>query len=62
MKRKRQVEERVGKIGLKKEDAADTTKWRNGVYELYRHVTLIRLNLLTNKDLSTIRSHTTFLS
>ena len=34
MTRRRQVEERIGKIGLKEEDAADTTKRRNGVCEL----------------------------
>ena len=33
---KRQVEEHINQIGLKREDAIDTVKWRNGVYELSR--------------------------
>ena len=33
---KRQVEERINQIGLKREDAIDRVKWRNGVYELSR--------------------------
>ena len=31
---KRQVEEHISQIGLKREDAIDKLKWRNGVYEL----------------------------
>ena len=34
---KRQVEEHTNQIGLKKEDATDRLKWRNGVYELSRN-------------------------
>ena len=30
---KRQVEEHINQITLKREDAADRAKWRNGVYE-----------------------------
>ena len=30
------MEEHVDKIGLKKEDATDRTKWRCGIYELSR--------------------------
>ena len=33
---KRQVEERINQIGLKKEDAVDRVKWRDGVYKLLR--------------------------
>ena len=33
---KRQVEEHINHIGLKREDAIDRVKWRNGVYELSR--------------------------
>ena len=33
---KRQVEEHINQIGLKREDAIDKVKWRNGVYELSR--------------------------
>ena len=33
---KRQVEEHTNQIGLKREDAIDRVKWRNGVYELSR--------------------------
>ena len=33
---KRQVEEHTNQLGLKREDAVDTVKWRNGVYELSR--------------------------
>ena len=31
---KRQVEEYVNQLGLKREDAIDRVKWCNGVYEL----------------------------
>ena len=31
MTRRRQVEERVKKVGLKTEEAADRTRWREGV-------------------------------
>ena len=31
---KRQVEKHIDKIGLKKEDATDRTKWGNSVYKL----------------------------
>ena len=31
---KKQVEEHVNQIGLKREDTIDRVKWRNGVYEL----------------------------
>ena len=34
MSRKRQVEEDTDQIRLKKEDAIDRTKWRDGVQEL----------------------------
>ena len=33
---KRQVEEHANWIGLKRKDAIDRVKWRNGVYELSR--------------------------
>ena len=33
---KRQVEEHINQIGLKRKDAIDRVKWRNGVYELSR--------------------------
>ena len=33
---KRQVEEHINQIGLKREDAIDRVKWRNSVYELLR--------------------------
>ena len=33
---KRQVEEHINQIGLKREDAIGRVKWRNGVYELSR--------------------------
>ena len=32
------VEEHNDKIRLKKEDVIDRTKWRNGIYELFRNV------------------------
>ena len=35
---KRQVEEHIDKIGRKKEDVTDRTKWRNDVYEPPRNV------------------------
>ena len=34
---KRQVEEHTDQIGLKKDDAIDRVKWRNGVYKLSKH-------------------------
>ena len=33
---KRQVEEHINQIQLKREDAIDKVKWRNGVYDLSR--------------------------
>ena len=33
---KRQVEEHINQIGLKRADAIDRAKWRKGVYELSR--------------------------
>ena len=33
---KRQVEEHINLIGLKREDAINRVKWRNGVYDLSR--------------------------
>ena len=33
---KRQVEKHTNEIGLKRENAIDRVKWRNGVYELSR--------------------------
>ena len=36
MKCKKQVEKHINRIGLKREDAIDRVKWRNGVYELSR--------------------------
>ena len=33
---KRQVEEHINQIELKREDAIDRAKWRNGVYKLSR--------------------------
>ena len=33
---KRQVKEHTNQIGLKREDAIDRVKWRNGVYQLSR--------------------------
>ena len=33
---KRQVEEHINQIGLKREDAIDSVKWRDGVYQLSR--------------------------
>ena len=35
---KRQVEKHTDQIGLKKEDAIDRAKWRDGVYELTRNI------------------------
>ena len=35
---KRQVEEHIDQIGLKKEDAIIKAKWRDGVYELPRNM------------------------
>ena len=35
---KRQVEEHIDQIGVKKEDAIDRMKWRDGVYELSRNM------------------------
>ena len=32
------MEEHIDQIGLKKEDAIDRTKWRDGVYELSRNM------------------------
>ena len=34
---KSQVKEHVDHTGLKKEDAFDRTKWRNGIYELSKN-------------------------
>ena len=36
MTRKRQVEEHINQTGLKREDANDRVKWRDGVYQLLR--------------------------
>ena len=36
MTRKRQVEKHINQIVLKRKDAIDRMKWRNGVYELSR--------------------------
>ena len=33
---KRQVEEHINQIGLKREDAIDRVKWHDGVYKLLR--------------------------
>ena len=33
---KRQVEEHINQIGMKRKDAIDRVKWRNGVYKLSR--------------------------
>ena len=33
---KRQVKEPINQIGLKREDAIDRVKWRNGAYKLLR--------------------------
>ena len=38
---KKQVEEHTNQIGLKKEDAIDRTKWRDGVYKLSKNMRLI---------------------
>ena len=35
---KRQVEEHIDQIGLKKKDAIDRTKWRDGIYKLLRNM------------------------
>ena len=35
---KRQVEEHSGQNGLKKEDAINGTKWRDGIYQLFRNM------------------------
>ena len=35
---KRQVEEHIDQIELKKEDAIDRTKWRDGVYKFSRNL------------------------
>ena len=35
---KRRVEEHIDQTGLKKEDAIDRAKWRDGVYELSRNM------------------------
>ena len=34
---KRQVEEHINQIGLKRKNAIDRVKWRNAVYELSRN-------------------------
>ena len=44
---KRQVEEHINQIGLKREDAIDRVKWRNGVYELSKSTRRIRPPALT---------------
>ena len=44
---KRQVEEHTNQIELKREDAIDRVKWRNGVYELSRSTRSIRPPALT---------------
>ena len=38
MRWKRQIKKPIDQIGLKKEDAIDRTKWRDGVYELSRNM------------------------
>ena len=38
MTRKRQVEEHIDQIGLKRKDAVDRTKWRDGVGKLSRNI------------------------
>ena len=35
------MEERIDQIGLKKEDTIERKKWRNGVYELTRNISVI---------------------
>ena len=44
---KRQVEGRTNQIGLKREDAIDRVKWRNGVYKLSRSTRGIQPPALT---------------
>ena len=44
---KRQVEEQINQIELKREDAIDRVKWCNGVYELLRRSRWIRPPPLT---------------
>ena len=39
----------IDKTGLKKEDATDRIKWRNGAYELSRDMRCIWPSLLTDK-------------
>ena len=46
---KRQLEEHTDQIGLKKEDAIDRAKWRDGVYELSRRIRRIWPPALTQK-------------
>ena len=47
MKCKRQVEEQINEIELKKEDAIDRTRWRNGVHKLSRNMRGIKPPALT---------------
>ena len=46
---KRQLEEHTDQIGLKKEDAIDRAKWRDGVHELSRRIRRIWPPALTQK-------------
>ena len=46
---KKQVEERVKKVGLKIEEAADRTRWREGVRAIAEGMGCIRLPLVTRK-------------
>ena len=46
---KRQVEESVKKVGLKIEEAADGTRWREGVRAVAEGMMCIRPPLVTRK-------------
>ena len=43
---KKQVEEEIGKIGLKKEDALNQAKWRDGVQAIAKEMAQIQPSLL----------------
>ena len=44
---KRQMKEHINEFGLKREDAINRVKWRNGIYELSRSTRCIRPSALT---------------
>ena len=51
MTRRRQVEESVEKFGLKIEEAADRTRWREGVRVIAEGMRCIRSPSMTRKEL-----------